>query len=65
MPQDRYQLPKDTTAAIAPTQSTYEPKYFQDLRKSHLYGRVLELLNQVVREHPMLELINRSAALVR
>lgn len=26
---------------------------------------MLELLNQVVREHPLLDLINRSAALVR
>jgi hypothetical protein len=36
----------------------------QDLRKSHLKGGTLELLNQILREHAMLELINRSTRLV-
>jgi len=37
----------------------------QDLRKEHLNGGVLELLDQVICEHPMLDLINRSDARVR
>jgi hypothetical protein len=37
---------------------------WQDLRKSHLNGRMLELLNQVVREHSMLNLVNSFACLV-
>jgi hypothetical protein len=35
----------------------------QDLRKGNLNGWVLELLNQVVRQHPMRNLRNRSAGL--
>ena len=37
----------------------------QDLRKGRLNGGVLELLDQVICEHPMLDLINRSDARVR
>lgn len=36
----------------------------QDLRKGHVNRGMLELLNQVVREHSMLDLINCSTALV-
>lgn len=36
----------------------------QDLRKEHVNGWVLELSNQVVRQHSMLNLINCSTALI-
>jgi hypothetical protein len=38
--------------------------FSQGLRKGHLNGRMLELLNQVVWKHPMLNLINGFARLV-
>jgi hypothetical protein len=35
-----------------------------DLRKKHMNRWMLELLNQVVRQHSVFNLINRSAAMI-
>lgn len=37
----------------------------QDLRKNHFDGWGFELLNQVIREHSMLDLINRLSSAIR